>query len=267
MEGKRRRGRQRTRRLDSIPDSTDMSLSAPREVVKDREAWHAAAHGVAESDTTEQQRQGPQHAATTLPEAPAASCLLSLGVAGRVPRAPCLQHSAPWMASSWSPLLATAPALPSRKRQAWLLTGGLTAGRVERPSRGRQGAPQSLGELIQARRLHPEQSLETEGSGQWVEGRAGTHTASVSPPHNAQGAGGAGGQGPLMPVPSGSPCQASEAWLKKLDSVLGHSQALFLSQGGKRDSPCRERGPPARWGRKTGPSLCPRRLPTCPPQL
>ena len=52
MEGKRRRGRQRTRRLDSIPDSTDMSLSAPREVVKDREAWHAAAHGVAESDMT-----------------------------------------------------------------------------------------------------------------------------------------------------------------------------------------------------------------------
>lgn len=53
----------------------------------------------------------------------------------------------------------------------------------------------------------------------------------VSWMHNAQEAAGAGGQGPLMPVPSGSPCQASQGQLKRLDSVLGHSQALFLSQG------------------------------------
>lgn len=194
--------------------------------------------------------------------APAGSCFLPPGVAERATG----PQTAAFSAQPLAPPEDFLPTFQARADSSLLGTDRTGHSRkVPRPGgwnprpQGGEGAQQSPG----AADSRPSPSIVSRAWRQWSPGAPGRQACTLQPvsqPHNAQGAGGAGSQGPLMPVPSGSPCQASESWQKKLDSVLGHSRALFLSQGGMRDSPRSEWGPLARWRRNRAVTV-PKRAP------
>lgn len=177
-------------------------------------------------------------------------CFLSPGIAET---GHCGPHTAAFNTQHLAP--PSKGSIPTFQEQTGVAVHGSSQvweGGVHGPGKGR-GRVGLWGSLFQAKPHHLKQSLETV-----VEGRWGPRMHTVPSVPATQCTSGQQGRQP-------GPSHASTIWeplpglkgqLKKLDPVPGHSQALFLSQGGMRDSPCSEWRPLVRWGRREQSSHC-----------